>query len=117
MERELLTQPNERRCEYTYETHIMPLYPACPYSGNPQKGSRLFISYMPKDLILEVIALRQYIDSYTGGKGEIRSMEGMVQAIAKDCANACNVECTVIADLIISPDQLLKLKCKAKPTK
>ena len=117
MKAEILTQPNEQRCDSIYETHIIPLSPACPYSGNPQKGSRLFISYRPQNFILEVISLRQYIDSYTGGKGEIRSMEGMVQAITQDCANAVKVECTVIADLVINPNQLLKLKCKTKPSR
>lgn len=112
---DLLTQPNERRCAGMIETHIMPLNPACPISGNPQGGSEVRIRYRPAAKILEVAALREYIDSYTGGRGDIRSMEGMVQAITQDCATATGVECTVIADLTIQPRQRMTLECVAYP--
>lgn len=110
---ELLTQPNEKRCHRMEETHVLPLSPACPFSGNPRPGSKLRIKYEPKDKILEVASLRKYVDSYKGGKGDIRSMEGMVQAITQDCANATGVACYVRAELIIEPDQEMILECSA----
>lgn len=110
---EILTQPNEKRCHRTRETHILPLAPCCPYSGNPQPGSELQISYDVTDKILEVASLRFYVDSYIGGKGEIRSMEGMVQAITQECANAVGGMCHVVADLIIEPNQRMRLECSA----
>ena len=113
---DLLTQPNERRCARMTETHTLPLDPACPVSGNPQAGSTVAITYAPADHILEVESLRAYVDSYTGGRGDIRSMEGMIQAIAQDSANALLVRVVVIADLNIRPNQKMHLKCTAKPT-
>jgi NADPH-dependent 7-cyano-7-deazaguanine reductase QueF len=74
------------------------------------------ITYAPADHILEVESLRAYVDSYTGGRGDIRSMEGMIQAIAQDSANALLVRVVVIADLNIRPNQKMHLKCTAKPT-
>jgi NADPH-dependent 7-cyano-7-deazaguanine reductase QueF len=110
---DLLTQPNESRCAAMIETHILPLEPACPMSGNPQAGSVLSIKYRPTALILEVASLRAYIDSYKGGRGDIRSMEGMIQAVTQDCANAARVDVTTIADLIINPNQRMVLECSA----
>ncbi len=110
------TQPNERRCNGMVETHILPLNPCCPRSGNPLVGSKLTITYRPGDLILEVASLRSYVDSYIGGKGEIRSMEGMIQAITQDCANAVKINCEVVAELLIEPRQEMRLVCHAYPS-
>lgn len=111
----ILTQPNEKRCAFMIETHILPLKPACPYSGNPKAGSLVTIAYRPESLIIEVASLREYVDSYTGGLGDIRSMEGMIQSITQDCADATKAQCTVIADLIIDPGQEMQLQCIAIP--
>lgn len=111
----IATQPNERRCASMEESHILPLAPACPISGNPQAGSSITITYSPSDRILEVESLRSYVDSYTGGLGDIRSMEGMVQAITQDAANATGVSVEVVADLNIRPNQKMILRCKTTP--
>lgn len=95
------------------ETHILEIPPCCPYSGNPLSGSFMEISYDPYDKILEVISLRDYVDSYVNGKGEIRSMEGMIQAITQDCANAVGVMVHVMALLSIHPNQKMRLECSA----
>jgi len=93
------------------ETHTLPLSPACPISGNPQAGSTVAITYTPADYLLEVESLRAYVDSYTGGRGEIRSMEGMIQAIAQDAANVLGVSVEVVAALNIRPNQTMHLQC------
>jgi NADPH-dependent 7-cyano-7-deazaguanine reductase QueF len=111
------TQPNERRCNGMVETHILQLGPCCPRSGNPLVGSKLTITYRPADLILEVASLRSYVDSYVGGKGEIRSMEGMIQAITQDCANAAKINVETVAELLIEPRQEMRLACHAYPIK
>jgi NADPH-dependent 7-cyano-7-deazaguanine reductase QueF len=98
------------------ETHILPLTPACPISGNPQAGSTVSIIYTPGNLLLEVESLRAYVDSYTGGKGDIRSMEGMIQAITTDAANILQVPVEVRADLNIRPNQKMLLKCYSSNT-
>ena len=111
----LLTQPNEKRCAKMEETHILPLDPACPISGNPQAGSTVSIIYTPADHILEVESLRAYIDDYTGGRGDVRSMEGMIQSITQDAADILGVPVEVVADLNIRPNQKMILRCSSSP--
>lgn len=109
------TVKNESRCFWTEEVHCLDLKRCCPVSGNPQPGSKLTISYEPQDVILEVAALRTYLDSYQGGKGEVRSMEAMIQQITQDCANSLGLYVKVKADLVIEPGQRMKLKCVGFP--
>lgn len=111
----LKTQPNEHRCERTTVTHVLSIPPCCPVSGNPLEGSTAWISYTPKLHLLEVEALRHYIDSYKGGRGEVRSMEGMIQNIAQDCADLIRSEVTVRADLNILPSQNMTVECVGYP--
>lgn len=115
MQSELKTQPNEERCYSTMEHHILPLKPCCPISGNPQEGSEVEIQYRVFGLHLEVQSLREYIDSYVGGRGKIRSMEGMIQQIAEDCAVAVRTCVHVTARLNINPGQRMILECSANP--
>lgn len=110
----LETQTNERRCHATTEEHVLSLPRCCPVSGNPRPGSEIHISYQPDKYHLQVAALRLYVDSYQGGRGAVRSMEGMIQQIAHDCAQAAEVGVTVKADLVIAPDQRMILTCETK---
>ena len=84
-------------------------------SGNPLAGSELEIEYEADDFVLEVEALRAYVDSYIGGRGDVRSMEGMIQEIAQDCSNAVQVDVRTRAVLLISPDQRMVIECSASP--
>ena len=117
----LKTVPNERRCQHMTESHILTLPACCPVSGNPQRGSTIEITYTPADRLLKVEALRAYIDSYQGGKdlldGDyVRSMEGAIQQITRDCAQATGVEVFVVATLNLQPDQQMSLTCSHAPT-
>lgn len=112
---EILTQINEKRCLHTYESHSLDLPVCCPISHNPRPGSRITISYIPGDSFIEVASLKRYIDSYIGGKGEIRSMEGMLQQIAQDCSNAIKATVKIVAELVILPNQQVRIQCKAYP--
>lgn len=96
--------------------HILPLKPCCPISGNPVTGSAIEIEYRADELLLEVISLREYVDSYQGGRGDIRSMEGMIQQITQDCANAVKTSVHVTARLNIHPRQSMTLECSAHVT-
>lgn len=109
------TQPNERRCGHMVERHGFYLPPCCPVTKNPQPNSTIQIKYRPDRLILEVAALREYIMEYVGGRIDVRSMEGMVQNISQDCANAVGVEVRVKAKIRLLPEQTMKLICKAWP--
>lgn len=113
MQAKLKTQPNEERCYATTQRHILTLKPCCPISGNPQDGSEVEIEYRVFGLHLEVQSLREYVDSYIGGKGKIRSMEGMIQQIAEDCAVAVKTSVHVTARLNINPEQRMILECSA----
>lgn len=104
------TQVNENRCKHTTIIHVLTLPQCCPVSNNPQPGSTITICYSPKKFILEVYSLKKYIDSYKGGKGVIRSMEGMIQNITKDCAEAICATVEIESRLIINPDQTLNIK-------
>lgn len=114
---QLKTQLNERRCGETVERHSFDLPQCCPVSKNPQPGSVLKIRYRPNAVILEVQSIHDYIRSYIGGRLTVRNMEGMIQGIAQDCADALGVRVRVKAKLIIQPTQIMELKCKAWPTK
>lgn len=109
----LVKQKNERRCKSTTVTHHLPLPQCCPISGNPQPGSSISITYEPDHSMLEVASLVGYIDSYKGGRGEVRSMEGMIQSIAQDCANCVEVKVVAFAELIIYPGQSMAVECEA----
>lgn len=111
----LKTVRNEKRCFWTEETHELGIENCCPVSHNPLKGSLVRIRYEPDGEILEVASLRAYVDSYRGGRGEVRSMEGMIQQIAQDAANALKREVKVEAALEIDPGQRMKLFCYASP--
>jgi NADPH-dependent 7-cyano-7-deazaguanine reductase QueF len=109
----LATQPNEKRCHTMKETHRLELKPCCPVSGNPLAGSVIEIEYRVGELVLEVEALRAYVDSYQGGRGDVRSMEGMCQQITQDCANAVQTSVWTRATLNIAPEQQMIVECSA----
>lgn len=108
----LKTQPNERRCAHMVETHILSLPRCCPVTTNPQQGSTVRITYRPERLLLEVQSLHDYIATFIGGRGDVRSMEGMIQQIAFDCSKALHgLRVAVIAELNIHPNQQMQLYC------
>lgn len=110
------TQRNERRCGEMIERHEFLLPQCCPVTKNPQPGSYIRIRYRPWWEILEVQSLHDYIKEYIGGRLDVRSMEGMIQNIAQDCANAAAVSVRVKAKLILQPPQTMKLICTAYPS-
>ena len=98
------------------ETHVLALKPCCPISGNPLAGSVIEIEYRVHERVLEAEALRAYVDSYQGGRGDVRSMEGMCQQITQDCANAVQTSVWTRAVLNIAPEQSMILECAANVT-
>lgn len=110
----LLTQPCLSPVE-TFEWHILPLPSMCPISGNPQPGSTLFVLYKPVSYFLEVYSLRADVNAYIGGRGAIRDMEGTIQTIAQDCANAAYVYVVVGAVIRLQRGDTMALLCSASP--
>jgi NADPH-dependent 7-cyano-7-deazaguanine reductase QueF len=112
---ELKSQPNETRCAFTEHEHVIYIHDLCPVTGNPQKGSKMIITYKGQNLFLEVKSLRSFADSYRGGKGNVRSMEGMLQEVTQTCADVLQVDVKLVGDLIINPFQFMKVTCYAFP--
>lgn len=112
---ELKSQPNEARCHKTRITHVLSLPPCCPVSRNPGPFSEIEIAYSPRETILEVEALRAYIDSYQGGRGNVRSMEGMIQQICQDAADLLDTTVHCTARLNLLPQQQETVECSANP--
>jgi 7-cyano-7-deazaguanine reductase len=112
---ELKLQPNEHRCAFTKHEHILKLPPCCPISGNPLPGSTITIEYEGQEAFLEVASLRSFVDSFVGGKDDIRSMEGMLQEIAQACADILEVHVKLLSDLQINPGQIMRVTCYAFP--
>ena len=110
----LLTQPCLSSVE-TFEWHILPLPPMCPVSDNPQPGSTLFVLYRPVTSFLEVYSLRTDINTYIGGRGAIRDMEGTIQQIAQDCSNAIQAYVVVGAIIRLQRGDSMALMCNALP--
>src|ERR1700744_169745 len=112
---DLKTQPNEKRCHSTSVEHVLSLPECCPMTKNPKRGSEIKICYQPQKYILEVAALRAYIDSYVGGRGDVRSMEGMIQKIVQDSADCIGAIIYIEADLILDPKQRMIVRVTAFP--
>lgn len=110
----ILTQPNTRPHVATHERHDLPFSGLCPFSGNPQEGSILTIEYIPESVFLEVYSLKKYIDSYRGGKGDIRDMEGMVQQTCLDMARTLKTRVTVTAHIRLQNDDTMILVCESE---
>lgn len=65
--------------------------------------------------MLEVYSLKKYVDEYIGGRGAIRDMEGMIQQIAQDCANAIGAYVRVDAQIILQRGDTMRVVAKAFP--
>lgn len=65
--------------------------------------------------MISVNRIRDRKSEYVGGRLDVRSMEGMIQNIAQDCANAIRVKVKATAVLNLIPRQKMRLVCKAWP--
>lgn len=110
----LLTQPCLSTVN-TFEWHILPLPSMCPVSGNPQPGSTLFVLYKPQSAFLEVYSLHADVKEYIGGRPPIRDMEGTIQQIAQDCADAIQTYVVVGAIIRLQRGDTMALMCSALP--
>jgi 7-cyano-7-deazaguanine reductase len=90
------------------QAHIIPLPAMCPISRNPGPGSFVMLSYEPCDLVLEVYSVHQYLRSFIGGKGKIRTMEETITRIATDIQEALQTPVSVTAVIhLTNGDQLI----------
>jgi hypothetical protein len=75
----------------------------------------LFLLYRPVTRFLEVYSLRTYLNSYVGGRGDVRDMESAIQSIAQDCAHMLKVPVCVGAWVILQRGDAMALVCDARP--
>lgn len=118
---ELLTMPNDPSVPKV-EVHILNLPSGlCPVSKNPRPESTIKIVYRPKCFALEIARLYAYLHQYNGGLCDetgnivVRSMEGMIDRVALDCAEVLGVPVRVYADLVLAPREEMRLKARAYP--
>lgn len=86
--------------------HHFPLPACCPFSGNPQAGSWLAISYRPsRGIVFPVEDIAAWIAEYIGGNDErgVRGMEEMIQDLAMRVHAAVGVPIKAHAHLGIKP--------------
>lgn len=114
---ELLTMPNENQHVPKVEMHILNLPSGlCPVSKNPQPASTIKIVYRPRRFVLEIARLYAYLHQYKGGLCDeagnivVRSMEGMIDRVALDCAQTLGVPVRVYADLVLAPRETMRVE-------
>jgi hypothetical protein len=56
-----------------------------------------------------------FVDIYKGGKGAVRSMEGCLQEISQCCADILRVDVKLTSELLIEPNQTMRITCFAFP--
>lgn len=71
--------------------------------------------YKPTFYFLEVYSLRADINAYIGGRDFIRDMEGTIQQITQDCANAVAAYVVVGAIIRLQRGDSMALMCSAMP--
>lgn len=113
--------PNNTTGHRLLEQHAVELPVCCPVSKNPRPGSKIFITYRAKEMVLDITPLYAYIHQFIGGlrnaSGEfdVRDMEGMLLRIAHDCAQVVEVPVRVKAQLIILPKQEMRIVARGYP--
>ncbi|HEX9332691.1 MAG TPA: hypothetical protein VF896_12430 [Anaerolineales bacterium] len=108
----LKTIDNPKISKLTKQTHEVQVPPLCPKTGNPIAGSTLTITYVPKEKLLEVYSLNEYIASFIGSN-EVRDLELLTQVVARDCHSTLGVTVSVIGKFILNIGQTVICECKS----
>lgn len=107
----LKTIDNPTIAKLAKQTHEVEVPPLCPKTGNPVVGSTLTISYAPGQKLLEIYSLREYVASFIGSQ-EVRDLELLTQAIARDCHDVLDVHVSVIGKYILNVGQTVTCECE-----
>jgi 7-cyano-7-deazaguanine reductase len=109
---ELKTIDNPKISKLTKQTHEVNVPALCPKTGNPISGSTFTIIYAPKDKILELYSINEYIASFIGSN-EVRDLELFTQIVARDCHAALGVEVNVIGRFVLNIGQVVICECSS----
>ena len=107
----LKTIANPKISKLTIQIHEVEVPPLCPKTENPIKGSTLAITYTPKEALLEVYSLNEYIASFIGSN-EVRDLELLTQVVARDCSAVLGVRVSVTGKFILNIGQILICECE-----
>jgi 7-cyano-7-deazaguanine reductase len=108
----LKTIENPKISKLTKQTHEVNVPALCPKTGNPISGSTFTIAYTPKDTILELYSINEYIASFIGSN-EVRDLELFTQIVARDCRALLEVEVNVIGKFVLNIGQVVICECVA----
>lgn len=86
------------------QTHIVNIPPLCPKTNNPIDGSTLTIIYRPKDKLLEVYSLGEYVASFVGSP-DVRDIELLTQVVGGHCADALGAKVEVVGKFVLNIGQ------------
>ncbi len=108
----LKTIDNPKISTLKKQIHEVEIPSLCPKTGNPIKGSTLTITYAPKDKLLELYSLNEYVASFIGSQ-EVRDLELFTQVVARDCHAALGAEVSVTGKFILNIGQTLVCECQS----
>jgi 7-cyano-7-deazaguanine reductase len=108
----LKTIDNPKISKLTKQIHEVQVPPLCPKTGNPISGSTLTITYIPKEKLLEVYSLNEYVASFMGSN-EVRDLELLTQVVARDCHNVLGVHVSVIGRFVLNIGQTVICECES----
>ena len=108
----LKTIKNPNISKLTKQIHEVQVPPLCPKTSNPIAGSTLTITYAPKEELLEVYSLNEYVASFIGSN-EVRDLELFAQVVARDCHEALGVNVNVVGRFIMNIGQTLICECES----
>ena len=89
------------------QRHTVPVPALCPVTSNPAHGSRVIISYVGHDVLLDVVTLPEYISSFVGSH-VIRDLEKFTTQIGVDVSLLVGTNVTVIGEFVLTDGQLLR---------
>lgn len=109
---QLKTIDNPKISKLTKQTHEVNVPALCPRTGNPIAGSTFTIIYTPKDKILELYSINEYIASFIGSN-EVRDLELFTQVVTRDCHEVLDVEVQVIGKFVLNIGQIVICECNS----
>ncbi len=108
----LKTIDNPKISKLKKQIHEVEIPPLCPKTGNPIQGSTLTIIYAPKEKLLELYSLNEYVASFIGSN-QVRDLELLTQVVARDCHEVLGAEVSVIGKFILNIGQTLICECES----
>lgn len=108
----LKTVDNPKIARMVRQVHEVAIPSLCPKTNNPVEGSKLTIIYSPGAKLLEVYSLTEYVGSFVGSS-EVRDIEQLAQAVARDCSRVLGVKVSVIGKFILNIGQTVICECRS----